>query len=120
LLPSTAKELGCEHPELPNAAITASTAYLSKLMRRYSNKDIALKDRVRFALAAYNAALARQEGLNANRWFGNVERAMLLLSKPRYYQKAKHGFARADETVRYVSEIQTRYDAYVALTSSAR
>ncbi len=125
LLPSTAKELGCRDPKDPDDAIVASSKFIGKLMKRYGKPDIALKDRVRFALAAYNAGpghlddarvLAEQEGLDRNRWFGNVERAMLLLSKPRYYQKAAHGFARADETVRYVSEIQTRYDAYVALT----
>ena len=42
---------------------------------------------------------------------------MLLLSKPHYYQTAKHGFARGDEPVKYVSEIQTRYDNYVQLTA---
>lgn len=126
LLPTTAAELGCSDPENPRSAIRASARYLGKLMKRVADADVALKDQVRFALAAYNAGpshlddariLAQQEGLDRNRWFGHVERAFLLLSKPRYYQKARHGFARAEETVRYVSEIQTRYDAYVALTT---
>ena len=81
---------------------------------------------MRFALAAYNAGpahlddartLAAAQGLDRNRWFGNVEQAMLLLARPKYYANAKHGFARGDEPVRYVSEIQTRYDNYVALAS---
>jgi membrane-bound lytic murein transglycosylase F len=126
LLPSTARELGCRDPHNPKHAITASARYLGKLMKRFDQPEVALKDRVRFALAAYNAGpghlddarvLAAAEGLDANRWFGHVEKAFMLLSKPRYYQNAKHGFARAEETVRYVSEIQTRYDAYVSLTT---
>ena len=127
LLPSTAKELGCDHPEEPRPAIRAAARYLGKLMKRCQDEPaVALKDRVRFALAAYNAGpghlddarlLAKQQGLDGNRWFGHVEKAMLLLTKPKHYQAAAHGFARGDETVRYVSEIQTRYDAYVELTS---
>jgi membrane-bound lytic murein transglycosylase F len=127
LLPSTAKELGCDHPERPAAAIGAAARYLGKLMKRYDDEpEVILKDRVRFALASYNSGpahvddariLARAQGLDGNRWFGNVETAMLLLAKPKHYQTAKHGFARGDETVKYVSEIQTRYDAYVALTT---
>ena len=41
---------------------------------------------------------------------------MLLLSKPRYYRKAQFGYCRGEEPVRYVSQIQLRYDHYVALT----
>lgn len=91
------------------------------------NRSVAFKDRVRFALASYNSGaahvddartLAAREGLDPDRWFGHVEQAMLLLEKPRYYTTVPHGFARASETVAYVSEIQSRFDAYVALTSS--
>lgn len=123
-LPTTAKELGCADPQVPKEAIRCAGRYVGKLAKRYSEPEVALKDRVRFALAAYNAGpghlddarvLAKAQGLDANRWFGNVETAMLLLSKPRYYEQAAHGFARGEETVRYVSEIQTRYDAYVGL-----
>jgi membrane-bound lytic murein transglycosylase F len=47
-------------------------------------------DRIRFALASYNCGpghvydaqdLPKEMGLNPNRWFGNVEKAILLLSK---------------------------------------
>ncbi len=88
-------------------------------------RSVALQDRVRFALASYNVGaghvddardLAAQEGLNPDRWFGHVEQALLLLEKPRYYTTTQHGYARASETVAYVSEIQSRFDAYVALT----
>jgi membrane-bound lytic murein transglycosylase F len=127
LLPSTAASLGCDDPRNPRSAIRAAARYLGQLMKRFDDEpDVALKDRVRFALAAYNAGaahlddarlLATQLGLDRNRWFGNVELAMADLVKPKHDQTVPHGFARGDETVRYVSEIQTRYDAYVALTT---
>ena len=127
LLPSTAKELGCDDPAEPRAAIGAAAHFLGRLMKHYQAPEVALKDRVRFALAAYNIGpahlddartLAQRQGLDSTRWFGNVEKAMLMLSRPKYYQTVSHGFARGDDAVRYVSEIQTRYDNYVQLTSS--
>ena len=128
LLPSTAEELGCEDPSDPAQAISAAARYMKKLVRRFerpraSNK-VALKDQVRFALAAYNVGaghvddartLAASEGLDPDRWFGHVERAMSMLETPRFYASARHGYARGSETVRYVSEIQTRFDALAAL-----
>ena len=53
----------------------------------------------------------------SNRWFGNVEKALLLLSKRKYARKARHGFVRGIEPVNYVREIRNRYEAYVRLTS---
>jgi membrane-bound lytic murein transglycosylase F len=49
---------------------------------------------------------------NRNKWFGNVEQAMLLLSKREIAKKARYGFCRCEEPVKYVSEIQDRYDHY--------
>ncbi len=128
LMPATARELGCDRPQEPRPAIRAAARYLKKIMKRFDDEPaVLLKDRVRFALGAYNAGaghledarqLARAQGLDGDRWFGNVETAMLLLSKPKHYRNARHGFARGDETVRYVSEIQARYDAYVDLTTA--
>jgi membrane-bound lytic murein transglycosylase F len=124
LLPSTSKELGCDSPSRPDCAIPAAARFVAKLMHHYDAPEIALKDRVRFSLAAYNVGpahvddardLAASQGLDRNRWFGNVEKAMLLLSKPKFYSGLPHGFARGDEPVKYVSEIQTRYDNYVQL-----
>lgn len=52
-----------------------------------------------FTLAAYNAGyghmldarrLAAELKLDPDRWFGNVEQAMLLLSKPKYYKRTRY------------------------------
>lgn len=125
LMPGTAKEVGVTDPFDPKQSIYGGARYMAKLMRRYDEPGVELKDRVRFALAAYNVGpghlddarrLAEESGLDRNRWFGNVEKALLLLSKPRYFRRARYGYCRGEEPVRYVSQIQARYDAYVALT----
>jgi len=59
--------------------------------------------------------LAKKQGLNPNRWFDNVEQAMLLLSKRKHFRKARHGYVRGSEPVNYVREIRTRYRAYIRL-----
>ena len=79
-----------------------------------------------FSLASYNVGrghvldarrLARQQGLNPNRWFDNVEKAMLLLSRRQYARQAHHGYCRGSEPVNYLREIRSRYKAYTRIVS---
>ena len=53
--------------------------------------------------------------LDPNTWFGNVEQAMLLLSRPQYAQAAAHGYCRCREPVDYVRSIRDRYNAYTGI-----
>jgi membrane-bound lytic murein transglycosylase MltF len=88
-----------------DGSIHAGTKYLAFLKERYFNgPGLRERDRVRFALAAYNAGpvkvqdarrLAGRMGLDPDRWFRNVEVAMLRLV--------------GSETVRYVSNINKYY-----------
>jgi membrane-bound lytic murein transglycosylase F len=121
LMPGTAKELGVVDLIKPEGAIRGGTKYLSQLLERF-DPEIPLEDRIRFALASYNVGyshvsdarrLAARVGFNPDEWFGNVEKAMLLLQKQKYYEKARFGYCRGSEPVRYVREIQGRYYAYV-------
>jgi membrane-bound lytic murein transglycosylase F len=121
LLPNTAGELGFDDILDPENGIHAGVKYLDWVRDRFE-PDLAVPDRMWFSLAAYNAGaghvrdarrLAAKQGLNPNRWFGNVERAMLLLSRPQYAQEARHGYCRSHEPVRYVREVRSRYNAYV-------
>jgi membrane-bound lytic murein transglycosylase F len=123
ILPRTAQSLGFTRLTDPEECTHAGIAFLAELMGQLE-PDLALQQRVRFALAAYNVGLghltdarrlALEEGLDRNRWFGNVEKAMLDLQKPAHYRRARYGYARGSEPVRYVSEIQTRYEQYLAL-----
>jgi membrane-bound lytic murein transglycosylase F len=80
-----------------------------------------------FTLAGYNAGhghvrdarrLAKQLNLDPDRWFDNVEVAMLKLSQQEYARQARHGFVRGREPVNYVRQIRERYRAYVNLLES--
>ncbi len=128
VLPRTAKQLGFTDLRTPEEGIHAGVRYLAWLRERF-DEDISVHDRTWFALASYNAGLghvrdarrlAKRLGMEPKRWFGEVERAMLLLSRNKYAQKAHHGYVRGRETVKYVREIRNRYEAYVDLKRAAR
>jgi len=126
VMPRTAKEMKISNLKDPESGIKAGVRYLNWVRERFE-QDLSVKDRMWFTLAAYNAGqghvkdarrLARQQGLNPDKWFDNVEKAMLLLSKRKYYAKARHGYVRGTEPVNYVREIRSRYRAYVRLANS--
>ena len=120
IMPRTARSLGIGDIRDPESSIHAGTKYMSQLIERL-DPTIPLEDRVRLALASYNVGyghvedarrIAGQMGWSADKWFENVEKAMLLLEKPQHYSKARNGYCRCSSAVEYVFEIQTLYDAY--------
>ena len=127
VLPSTAREMGFkQNLEHPTVGIHAGMKYLN-FLRGYFEPEINADERIWFALASYNAGmghvsdarrLARQLGLDPNVWFGNVEKAMLLLSKPQYAKQARYGYVRGKESVNYVREIRERHEAYLQVTGN--
>jgi membrane-bound lytic murein transglycosylase F len=121
VMPSTGRSLGFTKLDDPEQGTHAGILYMYQMIGQVE-PSIPFKHRLRFALAAYNAGLghvldarrlAREQGWNPDKWFGHVEKAMLLLEKPQYYRRARHGYCRGSEPVKYVSEIQTRYGQYV-------
>ncbi len=123
LMPSTAQELGVRQREDPAESIRAGADYDARMLGRVEAK-LALKEQLRFALAAYNVGLGHVEdaqrlaaelGLDPLRWFNHVERAMLLLEQPRYYRAARHGYCKGSEPVTYVSRIQAQYESWLVL-----
>lgn len=123
IMPQTAREMGITNLRKPEQGIQAGVQYLDWLRDRFE-PELRVKDRMWFALAAYNAGaghvkdarrLAAQLGLSPNRWFGNVEKAILLLSKRKYARKAAYGYVHGIEPVKYVRQIHDRYEAYVRL-----
>jgi membrane-bound lytic murein transglycosylase MltF len=105
--PQTAGDsnIGIKDVHLLENNIHASAKYLAFLKKRYFSEEGMLeRDSVRFSLAAYNAGpakirrvrkLAREMGMDPNRWFKNVE-------------FAAHKVIGA-ETVQYVSNINKYY-----------
>ncbi|GBD97691.1 membrane-bound lytic murein transglycosylase F precursor [bacterium BMS3Abin06] len=105
--PATAsdRKVGIKDIHLLENNIHAGIKYLAFLRDHYfSDAELREKDRVRFALAAYNAGpakirkirrLAKKMDVDPNRWFRNAELAAL-----KYI---------GQETVRYVSNINKYY-----------
>ncbi|MYM64131.1 membrane-bound lytic murein transglycosylase MltF [Pseudomaricurvus sp. HS19] len=123
VMPRTARELGFSNLQEPQNGIAAGLAYMHWLEQRFPG-DIDMQERLLFTLAAYNAGaghvqdarrLAAQQGLDPNRWYDNVERAMLLLSRAEHYKKARFGYVRGREPVNYVKNIHDRYLNYLQL-----
>lgn len=113
VLPSTARDkiVGIEDITTVENNVHAGVKYLSFLRDYYfSEEHIRPRDRIRFSLASYNAGpakierarnLAEKMGLNRDRWFRNVEIAVLRIV--------------GQETVRYVSNINKYYVLYQTL-----
>lgn len=127
LMPDTAREMNCANPLDPEQNIRAGIAYLAKQYERVGD-GVEPRDRLCFALAAYNGGyghledarrLARQLNLDRNRWSGHVEKAYELLKRREYYSKARYGFCRSDIIIRYVNEIMARYLEYMQLDNDA-
>jgi membrane-bound lytic murein transglycosylase F len=124
VMPRTAQELRIDNLEEPTNGILAGVRVMARYSNYFNSPEISAKDRIRFALASYNCGpghvldardLAKEMGLDGNKWFGHVEKAMLLLSKREIAKKARYGYCRCEEPVNYVSQIQNRYDHYVQL-----
>jgi len=86
---------------------------MAKLRKNFPGQ-IAPDDLLCFSLASYNAGyghvqdarkLAAKMKLNPNVWFGNTEKALVMLEEPRYHKRSKFGYCRAAETVPYVQNI---------------
>jgi len=124
MLPRTAAELGVKDLKDPEQAIASGVQYLDWTRDRFS-KDLPIQEQIFFSLASYNAGyghvkdaqrLARQLGLRSDKWFNNVEKAMLLLQRRHYYKKARFGYVRGREPVNYVRDIHQRYLSYIRIT----
>lgn len=124
LMPRTARIMGVPEGKEHNAeeSVKAATRYL-KLMEK-SFKSIPDPDeRTNFVLASYNAgighifdamALAEKYGHDKYRWIDNVEKYVLLKSKPEYYNDSvcRNGYFRGLETYNFVREIRARHNIY--------
>ncbi len=126
IMPATARQVGVTEPiNDPKVNIRAGIQYLDWLRDRFE-EDLRVQDRMWFTLAAFNAGighvrdarrLADRLGLDRDRWFDNVERAMLKLSQPEHYRSARFGYVRGHEPVKYVRAIRERYQAYILWTN---
>ncbi len=80
--PQTARKMGVTDPHGNEGNITAAGRYLAYLRRLFDNAGVSDDDQLYFMIAAYNAGEGRiqqlrrqaaKQGLDPNRWQGNVE-----------------------------------------------
>ncbi|MEE9160231.1 MAG: transglycosylase SLT domain-containing protein, partial [Gammaproteobacteria bacterium] len=128
IMPATANDLGVEDLSDPRSNITAGVKYM-KILRDQFEQELPLEDKTWFTLASYNAgftrvknarALADKMDLDSNKWFGNVEKAMLALSKPYTREGEIHRLCRCGQAVVYVREIRSLFHNYVRLTENTQ
>jgi len=121
---STAKQMKIANRQDPTQSIPAGAGYLASLQRRLSDRIEAEQDRLWMALASYNIGLGHLEdarvitqtnGANPNLW-SDVRQSLPLLSKKKWYEKTRHGYARGGEPVRYVENIRRYYDILLQTT----
>jgi membrane-bound lytic murein transglycosylase F len=123
MMPATAQQVGVSDLDDPAEQIRGGVAYLAWLFNRFPD-ELEFGDRRAFTLAAYNAGyghvadarhVAKEMGLDPDRWFDNVEVAMLSLSDPDVYRNTTHGYVRGHEPVQYVRRIAELGQMYARL-----
>lgn len=116
---NTAREVGVKDRRDPEQSIMGGVKYLRKLYERY--EDAKDPDRILIALASYNAGyrhiqdarkIAKEKNLDPNSWY-TLKKTLPLLCYPKYYKKARHGYCRGSEPVKYVDRILTFYDILI-------
>jgi len=116
IMPSTGESLGIDDLFDPVENINAGVQHLKNLFEHFETAKG--HDRLLIALAAYNIGqghiqdarkLAKKKGLDPNKWESLTETLPLLRYK-KYYQKARYGFCRGNEPIRYIKQIMIYYD----------
>ena len=100
----------------PKQSIPAGAKFFLWLKERFPER-MQDPDRTYMALASYNIGfghvedarvLAQRLKLNPDRW-ADVKKALLLLTEPKYYSKAKHGFCNCGAPVVYTEYIRSYF-----------
>lgn len=116
IMPATGESLGIDDLFDPVENINAGVQHLKNLFEHFETAKG--QDRLLIALAAYNIGqghiqdarkLAKKKGLDPNKWEALAETLPLLRYK-KYYQKARYGFCRGNEPIRYIKQIMIYYD----------
>jgi membrane-bound lytic murein transglycosylase F len=120
IMPNTAKGLGLDPGDAVSEHIRAGAEYLARLDMMWKRAVPERDQRLRFVLASYNAGpghiidaqrLAESMGLDPSRWEHNVERAVLLKAKPRYFMLPgmKNGYCTGSQVFHYVRDVMSMY-----------
>lgn len=121
IMPRTGRNYGLRNANDPEQSVRAAVSYLDDLDRMFASRVEDPDERKKFILASYNAGqghifdamrLAGKMGLDPQKWDENVEKTVLMLANPKYYNDdvVKYGYLRGRETHDYVKRILTLYN----------
>lgn len=121
IMPRTGRSYGLRNANDPEQSVRAAVSYLDDLDRMFASRVPDPEERKKFILASYNAGqghifdamrLAEKNGLDPQKWDGNVEKTVLMLANPKHYNDnvVKYGYLRGRETFNYVKRILTLYN----------
>lgn len=105
----------------PEVSINVATKLLNDLNRQLQAYVPNDRERLKFVIGSYNVGIAHvldamrlceKYGMDPQVWDNNVERALLMKSKPEYYNDpvVRYGYCRGSEPVGYVRDIMAFYD----------
>lgn len=122
---ATAKRVGVSDRGDPRQSILGGARYLRIVEEKIPDR-IREPNRLWLTLAGYNVGfghledarvLTDRDGANPDLWI-DVKERLPLLSKKKYYQTVRHGYARGQEPVDYVDNIRNYYDLLVWYTTT--
>jgi membrane-bound lytic murein transglycosylase F len=122
LTQNTAKMMGITDRLDPAQSISGGARYFKRVMKKIPER-IQQPDRSWLALASYNVGfghledarrITQRNGGDPDRWI-DVKESLPLLSRKKWYEQTKHGYARGWEPVKYVANIRKYYDLLVWL-----
>lgn len=122
IMPSTARSFGLNGDNITNNSenIAVAAKIISHLDKQFARLVPDREERKKFILAAYNSgpahildaiALAGKLGYDSRKWYGEVESALMLKSKPEYYNDpvCKYGYFNGRQTYEYVRQVLDVY-----------
>lgn len=123
IMPVTGRNFGIDITSSPENNLRAGICYINWLHSIFDPKIPDEKERINFILAAYNAGpghvldamkLAEKNGMNPQKWEGNVALWLLKKSEPQYFNDTvvKNGYFRGTESVNFVSQVLARFEHY--------
>jgi len=126
LMPRTAAEFGAKNLYDPLESIEVGVNYLIWLDDYWKDEISDSVERLKFILGSYNVGynhiadarrLAEKNGKEPDIWDGNIAECLLMKSKKEYFndEVVKFGYCRGEEPVKYVAEIEERYEHYLKL-----
>lgn len=123
IMPSTARAYGLDLNRIDyvEPSIATSAKIISSLDKTFRPLVSDNEERKKFIVAAYNSgpahildaiAIARKQQMNPQQWIGSVENALMLKSKPEFYNDpvCRYGYFNGNQTYEYVRRVYSIYD----------